>query len=586
MGIIKENKYKMKKTLRNLITGLGIGLASAGLMRGLEDKVRAETPRIVRGTEVGVEGKRGLILEFNGQSIPLRGAPKTLNRDEFNTLEIGYDPGLDRFFLKSGEINNIAFGSISSDDRVYMFIGEEVPANFNEDFFKVDFTNKKVEIGAKADSEGVYVNFYPDNPVISVDENQILSTKAIGHYNPTDEEKKNYGWNEWSDKSRVIIEDREKDIIPLIETKGAFEVISGEQFVWYDKNSKIPLISPNYVKTGKNSVGVGIQSFDSEGKPIQYTIKENNVDKTITLDGSTFINENGDMYFTKDNLGFYEKTSVSKEKVVVSSFSLDNRRFTLKLSQGKNYGGLEDKFGEIWITAKNSEVTVQDRSKWNWIPLVTVIGKGNYDASISFYDNFAVSVYEEQGETNVGLATCGLEEKKGPAFQLKIGPERTDAPAGWEDYFVDNFRRLTKANRGVIMERGKNNPSIYFHVDRDDENQEEYDWRDNDLYFPTKAFAAVKDKDRFWMRTTYDDQLRMKNASFNELQRYAGPTTQFEKRIIQNHWRDVGRKKRQMEQEYFNRTGKRISVDPEGAFMSDEDILRDYYIKKEIREKG
>src|SRR3989338_3014168 len=257
-----------------------------------------------------VEGKEGLVLEYNGQSIPLRGAPKTLNRDEFNTLEIGYDPGLERFFLKNGEINNIAFGSISSEDRVYMFIGEEeVPANFNEDFFKVDFTNKKVEIGAKAGSEGVYVNFYPGNAVISVDENQILSTKAIGHYNPSDEEKKNYGWNEWSEKSRVLIEDREKDVIPLITTQGAFEVISGEQLVWYDKNSKVPLVSPNYVKTGKESVGVRIQSFDSEGKPIQYTIKENNVDKTITLDGSTFINENGDMYFTKNEL--YDRAVVN-----------------------------------------------------------------------------------------------------------------------------------------------------------------------------------------------------------------------------------------------------------------------------------
>ena len=35
--------------------------------------------------------------------------------------------------------------------------------------------------------------------------------------------------------------------------------------------------------------------------------------------------------------------------------------------------------------------------------MVTVIGKGNYDASISFYDNFAVSVYEEQGEKSLAI---------------------------------------------------------------------------------------------------------------------------------------------------------------------------------------
>jgi len=318
-SVAQEGEYEIEN-LRFFVPENGkVDYENGKIVVTVPEESRIKKPSLIDTTnkEAGVditykvEGQKGVNLDYNGENIPLRGAPKTLNRDEFNTLEIGYDSKLDRFFLKNGEINNIAFGSISSEDRVYMFIGEEVPANFNEDFFKVDFTNKKVEIGAKAGSEGVYVNFYPGNAVISVDENQILSTKAIGHYNPSDEEKKNYGWNEWSDKSRVIIEDRGKDVIPLITTQGAFEVISGKQLVWYDKNSKVPLASPNYVKTGKNSVGVGIQSFDSEGKPIKYTIKENNVDKTLTYDGSTFINENGDIYSAAKNSNVYDRAVVN-----------------------------------------------------------------------------------------------------------------------------------------------------------------------------------------------------------------------------------------------------------------------------------
>lgn len=309
------------------------------------------------------------------------------------------------------------------------------------------------------------------------------------------------------------------------------------------------------------------------------TIRDNGIvaGLEVETEGGANIYWNDGRYHDESELP-YASLSIDKKCLIINS---DDRRISVKLPQGWNYGGLEDKFGNIGISARNAEVTVQDRSKWNLVPLITVIGDRNYDASIFVYDNFSVSVYDDKGEPKALLATCGLEEKKSPSFQLKISNERTDVPIGWKDYFVDNYRRLTKANRGLIRENNNEQPSVFFHVEKNGEG--ETNWRDINLYLPSKAFAKVKDKEKFWMRTIYDEQLRLRNASYKELQKYTCPITEFERRIIQEHWERVLSEKKRLEEAYHRKTGKIAIVDPVGFFMSEEEILKEYYKKHKIR---
>lgn len=257
----------------------------------------------------------------------------------------------------------------------------------------------------------------------------------------------------------------------------------------------------------------------------------------------------------------------------VCMYAPEGRNISIELPKNNQYGGIDTRFGKFKMTV-HGPGTAEIIKRNNFVPLINVNGRFNINAG-KYVDLHAWDDYDGGNaldETGVSVNSSGDFRSPTPAFQVnphdKLG--RIIGNSGSpENYFVDFYGEANKVVCKTIRENGR--PAIIYVVNILDNKE---------LYLPTKAFALLKDKERFWMRTSYDDQSRMRYASYNELQKYAGPITQFERKIIQEHWERVFKEKKRMEEELSRKTGQIAIVHPVGFYMTEEEILNGYYKRK------
>ncbi|MBS3093938.1 hypothetical protein J4456_05150 [Candidatus Pacearchaeota archaeon] len=197
--------------------------------------------------------------------------------------------------------------------------------------------------------------------------------------------------------------------------------------------------------------------------------------------------------------------------------SLGDRKITLAaphdqsvaitFPKGKVYrNGLDTRYGDLTVEAKDySCITIKPQED-DYVPIMDVTGNFRISSGdmVKIDCKNKVDIRASRAAINFDITT--------PAFLLLHGDNGTLTN---EDniWFCDNYGRFFLTHV-IIADEPKEKGIWNYYTKSENGNIE-------NMYFATRAFAQLKDKNSFWRNTHLRTQFRLKNADYNTLRKYA-----------------------------------------------------------------
>lgn len=309
------------------------------------DEKKVEAPEIIDEKKT----------EFSEVEYVANGESLTLPNDDLikksmtEDIKLFYDTEKGAFFMEGvAQISDLEIGTFDSK-KTYLYFDGKV-YDIGEPYISLNKENNRMTIGAPAGSESPSIKFLPGNKYggINIEEkgNFIVWARGKG------ESIKN--GEQYSEDSLITIEDRKAESkIPLITTKGGYNIIDGSMLIAWNKGLNGPItaqvksISIKNTETGapreidftkSTRVPIQIHSLNSEGKLLEYKDLKGNLKP---MDFDLFVSNEGGIIPARG------KDEVIFSKVSLHALNAIDRSKMRSLSQDKQLELLKKPIAEI-----------------------------------------------------------------------------------------------------------------------------------------------------------------------------------------------------------------------------------------------